>query len=609
MKHLKIYLPVLLVVLFSCKKQESVNDDTNKKPVIEILNFYNNQEILGSDTFNIMVDASDEDGFITKIEYFIDEELIKSDKKPPFLCEWYPGEIEGQHVIQAIAWDNKDKQSDPAQASIKILNSLKPSVEWITVPTNPLYEGDTLYMVLSATDYDGTIAKVEFSVNSSIYHTDTSSPYQLVIPSLETGQLEIVAEAFDDRGQSKKTTPVIYTIGEDTPPQISWDMHLNYSEYFTGMSEWIRLDCHDVQGEVVKVEIFINGEFIGEAERDYSDNWSLYADSLYSGNLVLTAIAYDEKGLKGHSGEYELHVEKRIEIPGLITRIVASNDPDKVYCLNNTSQTLMEVDPFNREITSSFTCPENHPVDMAYSAIDNKLYIISQYSGTVDVFNPENGSFHSFTYNNAADGIGIDLDSENRRIYIASTKGTYIIDMDTEQIVNHSPDVSAQFIKLDTKRNQLFIFDYIHLRRYSVNNDSMALKQDLYSGTANGFEINPDQSKLLPFNVSSASNYYFRALDPTDLENILGVYEIKYPNYGVFGNNNKRLYATTSVIGNNYLHVFHEDEYDFIAKYLFPNSEDYVRMEINFTDQVVVGYSYDDDYNSDRYLYFFDVLD
>ena len=106
-----------------------------------------------------------------------------------------------------------------------------PSVA-ISSPTNgaTFTDGDQITISATASDTDGTIASVEFFVNSTSIGTDTTAPFEAIY-SIGVGSYTISATATDDDGASTVAADVSVT-GESAPVAGV----LYFSEYIEGSS-------------------------------------------------------------------------------------------------------------------------------------------------------------------------------------------------------------------------------------------------------------------------------------------------------------------------------------------------------------------------------------
>jgi len=130
---LLLIIVVVSVVYTGCKKDE---ENSNQKPTCTITSPVKAQEITKGDEIIISVDASDKDGSIAEVRFFIDgveKGLVTS---VPFNYNWNTdSESIGNHVIKCTAVDNEGvSASDEISVVIKV-NSMIPVANFKATPT------------------------------------------------------------------------------------------------------------------------------------------------------------------------------------------------------------------------------------------------------------------------------------------------------------------------------------------------------------------------------------------------------------------------------------------------------------------------------------------
>jgi hypothetical protein len=91
--------------------------------------------------------------------------------------------------------------------------------------TNPLPNAvftapATVTLGASASDLNGTVARVEFYSGGTLLATDTTSPYSYAWPSLPAGVYTVYARAYDNQGASFTTAAVRFTVKPAAPPGV-----------------------------------------------------------------------------------------------------------------------------------------------------------------------------------------------------------------------------------------------------------------------------------------------------------------------------------------------------------------------------------------------------
>ena len=199
---------------------------TNTPPTVSITAPASGATVKGT-SVACAASASDADG-IKQVQFLVDGVSIKTDITSPFSCLFDSTKLaDGAHTVKAIATDNKGVTSS-TEVSFNVANTTSgggttnaaPSVS-LTAPASGTVTG-TITFAATASDTDGTIAKVEFYlVNSSGQRTliasDTTNSYggTYNTAQLPNGSYQLLAIAFDNAG-AQATTQRAVTISNTT---------------------------------------------------------------------------------------------------------------------------------------------------------------------------------------------------------------------------------------------------------------------------------------------------------------------------------------------------------------------------------------------------------
>jgi chitinase len=126
----------------------------------------------------LSANASDADGTISKVEFYVDNQLAGSDSSAPYSLNWTA--VAGNHSVYAKATDDKaaTSQTAPVSFTVSAGNNQMPTVS-ITAPANNanLNAGETVLLSANASDADGSVAKVQFVLNGTVIAEKTAAPY------------------------------------------------------------------------------------------------------------------------------------------------------------------------------------------------------------------------------------------------------------------------------------------------------------------------------------------------------------------------------------------------------------------------------------------------
>jgi beta-glucuronidase len=110
-------------------------------------------------------------------------------------------------------------------------NNLAPIINIISPTNNSIFnEGERITIVVSATDKDGYITKVELYANGIKIGTDTTKPYEFNI-TLNSGEYEIIAKAYDNENAFKTSSIIKIKILSSYGTVIPSPNDLNYNEF------------------------------------------------------------------------------------------------------------------------------------------------------------------------------------------------------------------------------------------------------------------------------------------------------------------------------------------------------------------------------------------
>ncbi|HEY9046940.1 MAG TPA: Ig-like domain-containing protein [Ohtaekwangia sp.] len=269
----------------------------NPPPVVSITSPANNATVVPGTNLSITATASD-NGSVTKVEFFQGATKLGEDTSSPYSYTWTAIPA-GTYILTAKATDNQGAVTTSAAVNITVGNASP--VATITSPVNntTFTTGATITINATATDSDGTVAKVEFFRGTTKLGEDTSSPYSYSWTSVPAGTYALTAKATDNAGATGTSTVVNISVGNaNVNPVASITAPANNASYTAPASVTITATATDSDGTIAKVEFFQGTTKLGEdTSSPYSYSWSSVAAGTYS----LTAKATDNAGATGTS--------------------------------------------------------------------------------------------------------------------------------------------------------------------------------------------------------------------------------------------------------------------------------------------------------------------
>jgi len=269
----------------------------NIPPVVSITSPVNGAGFVAGASVEITAQASDTDGSVAKVEFFVNGSKIGEDLISPYQVNWTA--VQGTAQVTAVATDNLSAFTTSAAISLTITaqGGGAPIVA-ITSPVSgsSFATGTTVTIAANASDAGGSVAKVEFLVNAAVIGEDATAPYQINWVAV-AGNASITARATDNEGNTATSSPVAVSVGINAAPSIQLTAPATNSTFAAGSQVLITANASDPDGSIAKVEFLRNNVKIGEdLTPPYEFTWTSIA-----GMAVLTGVATDNLGLQNSS--------------------------------------------------------------------------------------------------------------------------------------------------------------------------------------------------------------------------------------------------------------------------------------------------------------------
>ncbi|MCF6434911.1 Ig-like domain-containing protein [Pseudoalteromonas sp. MMG022] len=140
--------------------------------------------------------ASDNDGQVVQVEFFVNDQSIGIDRDEPYQVNWQS--VLGEYQISATATDDQGatKKSNIATLLVRDgMPNLPPTIELLSPAHNSQYKtGEAIKISADAQDKDGQIKDVSFWLNNTLLATDSNAPYEYNwVASVGEQQIKVVA--------------------------------------------------------------------------------------------------------------------------------------------------------------------------------------------------------------------------------------------------------------------------------------------------------------------------------------------------------------------------------------------------------------------------------
>jgi hypothetical protein len=181
--------------------------------------------------------ASDPDGAVVRVDFRAGSQVIGSDATSPFSVNW-TNVSAGNYTITAVATDNNGATATSAIAvSVSAPGNQLPSVS-LTSPAAGTYTAPTSFtLAATASDADGTIARVDFYRGSTLIGSDTTSPYSIAWNNVPAGSYSLTAVATDNAGATRTSTAVSITVN-GTAPRPTTVVFVPSTSHATGVTSY-----------------------------------------------------------------------------------------------------------------------------------------------------------------------------------------------------------------------------------------------------------------------------------------------------------------------------------------------------------------------------------
>jgi len=287
----------------------------NLPPVVSISSPATGSHFITGTVVPITATASDPDGTVASVEFFVDGVSIGVVNSAPYTKNYTS--TAGTHALTAKATDNLGAVTTSAPVSIIVSTNTPPSVS-ITAPANGAnyVEGDAVAITATASDVDGTVASVEFFVDGVSIGLVSSAPYTANYTSV-FGSHTLTAKATDNLGATTTSAAVTINVAHNIPPVVSITAPANGANYTAPAVVTINASASDPDGTVANVEFFVNGVSIGVVTTaPYTKNWTSVI-----GTANLTAVATDNKGAKTTSAQVTINIADANHLPYRLSAI------------------------------------------------------------------------------------------------------------------------------------------------------------------------------------------------------------------------------------------------------------------------------------------------
>ena len=267
---------------------------TNQPPTVSITSPASGATFTAPATITVTAAASDTDGGIARVDFLRDGAPFGSDTTNAYSAT-ATNLAAGTYQLTAAATDSDGvtRTSSPVSVTVNGTTNQAPTVSLTSPAAGSTFTAPaSINLAATASDADGTVARVEFYRGTTRIGTDTTSPYGYPWQNVAAGSYQLTARAFDNDGAMRESAVANVTVSTvpNQLPTVSITAPIGGQSFTAGASLTIRASASDSDGTITRVEFRAGGQIIGtDNASPYEARWTPGLAGSYS----LTAVAFD----------------------------------------------------------------------------------------------------------------------------------------------------------------------------------------------------------------------------------------------------------------------------------------------------------------------------
>lgn len=183
----------------------SVNDF----PTTSVTSPVANAQFAQNSDITIEANASDVDGTVKKVLFYIGATKIGEDAVAPYSFVWANAPT-GNYNVYVKAIDNLNATTTSSTVAIKVNPNVAPTVSIVSPTNGSTAAAGTITLEATAADADGIVKNVEFFSGANKVGQDSIAPFLVVLSEVEPGAYAFTAKATDNKGAA--TTSAIANV-------------------------------------------------------------------------------------------------------------------------------------------------------------------------------------------------------------------------------------------------------------------------------------------------------------------------------------------------------------------------------------------------------------
>ena len=266
----------------------------NVPPAVSLTSPANGTAFLAPASIAMAANATDSDGTVTLVEFLQNGVVVGTTNVVPYALTW-SNVAAGSYSLAARATDNRSGVTTSTPVNVIVTPPNYPPTVALTSPMGgaAYLAPATIALAATASDNDGSIAKVDFFAGATLIGTATAAPYTVNWSGVPAGTYALTARATDNLGASTTSSAVTVTVNANQPPTASLVAPVSGTTYQAPATIGLTAAASDPDGAVAKVDFYAGATLIGTAtSAPYTVAWTGVA----AGTYALTAKATDNVG-------------------------------------------------------------------------------------------------------------------------------------------------------------------------------------------------------------------------------------------------------------------------------------------------------------------------
>lgn len=185
-----------------------------------------NANLTAPASITLAAEATDNDGTITKVDFYNGATLIGSDNAAPYNFNW-ANVASGTYSVTAKATDDKGAVETLLAVAVVVRVAVVAPVPTVSISapaSNTNYTAPASFTLTANAAVTGdTVSKVEYISGANVVGTATVAPYAVSLANIGVGTYTVHAKATGSLGGTATSAPIVLVVNANAAPVIALD--------------------------------------------------------------------------------------------------------------------------------------------------------------------------------------------------------------------------------------------------------------------------------------------------------------------------------------------------------------------------------------------------